>query len=90
MTTYFSKQTGLTLKSEMLMQSQMGEIKVENYIMEYVDFGGLKLPKRAVEIAAGVESHVTIESVEHNVEISEDRFKIPAEIQAILDRRKSD
>lgn len=89
MTVYFSKESGLTVKSVMTLESQMGAIKVENFIEEYHVVDGLKMAKRAVEVAAGAETHVVIEKVEHNVVIPEDRFKVPDDIQALLDREKA-
>src|ERR1051325_154628 len=48
-TKYFSKKSGLLLKTELVAVSPMGELAVEGLLSDYKDFGGIKVPTKIVQ-----------------------------------------
>jgi zinc protease len=83
-TTYYSVKTGLALKSSMTMASQMGDIPVEAAMLEYKEFGGVLYPTRLNQNAAGQNITITIDSVEINEDIPDERFDLPEAVQALV------
>jgi hypothetical protein len=83
-TRFFSKKSGLVVKTTMTAVSQMGEVEVEALVSDYKDFGGVKMPTKMVQKAAGQEFILTIESVKVNEELPADRFEPPADIKALI------
>lgn len=60
-------------------------IPVEVFISDYKEVDGILIPHKAILKALGLESILTIERVEHNVNMPEDIFRLPDEIRALLD-----
>jgi hypothetical protein len=83
-TTYYSVKTGLALKSSMTLASQMGNIPVEVTVLEYKEFEGVLYPARLNQNAAGQNINITIESVEINADIPDERFNLPEAVQALM------
>jgi hypothetical protein len=85
-TTYYSKKTGLVLKVETVAASPQGEFPVEMINSNYKTFDGILQPTKTVEKAAGQEFSITIESVKVNETIPPEKFEIPADIKALLNK----
>ncbi|HIA28387.1 MAG TPA: hypothetical protein EYN79_09825 [Planctomycetes bacterium] len=74
-------------KLSTIITSPMGEIPITTTLGDYREIDGVALP-HASEIEQGLQKIiVTIEKYEHNVEISAEDLAIPAEVQALLDRK---
>jgi len=86
-TQYFQKKSGLAVKMTMTLVNQMGEVPAEVMISDYKEFGGVMIPTRQVNKAAGQEFVTTIQSVSVNEEIPPERFEPPAEIKALLNKK---
>jgi hypothetical protein len=86
-TQYFQKKSGLAVKMTMTLVNQMGEVPAEVLISDYKDFGGVLIPTKQVNKAAGQEFTTTIQSVSINEEIPPDRFQPPPEIKALLEKK---
>jgi hypothetical protein len=84
--TYFQKKSGLAVKTTTVAVSQMGEVPVEVTVKNYKDFGGVLAPAKVTNKAAGQEFTITIEKVQVNPELAADRFALPAEIRALLEK----
>jgi zinc protease len=82
-TMYFGKKSGLLKKSSLIAVSQQGDIPTELIAAEYREFGGILMPAKVTEKAAGQEFTITIENVKVNQEIPPERFDLPAEIKAL-------
>jgi len=82
-TEYYAMETGLLAGSVRSQESPMGPIVATNIVVEYGDFGGIMVPVKAVQKAMGIESVVTITSVEYDV-VDEAVFELPADVQALL------
>jgi hypothetical protein len=83
---YFQKKSGLAVKTTTVAVSQMGEVPVEVTVKNYKEFGGVLTPSKVANKAAGQEFTITIEKVQVNPELPPDRFALPAEIRALLDK----
>jgi hypothetical protein len=88
-TEYYDIETGLLAGSVRSQESPMGAIVATNVVVEYQDFGGIMVPIKAVQRAMGIESVVTITSIEYDV-VDESVFELPADIQALLEGQPKD
>ncbi len=87
-TMYFSRKSGLLVKSATLAATQMGDIPVEMVYSKYIEANGVRFPSVITQKAAGQEFTITIEEVRVNVDIPAERFALPDEVRAILDKAK--
>jgi hypothetical protein len=85
-TTYYQKSTGLAVKMNTTLVSTMGELPVEATMGGYKEFGGVLVPARITQKAAGTAVTRTIETMKVNGEIPAGRFDLPADIKALLDK----
>ena len=83
-TTYYSVKTGLAIKIITTVANQMGNIPVEAAMSEYREFGGVLSPTKLVQTAAGQIINITIDSMEINVDIPDERFNLPEAVQALM------
>jgi hypothetical protein len=83
---FHDKTTGLLIKTTTTVSSQMGEINAEVVYGDYQKDGGILSPHRMVNRAAGQEFVIQIQSVETNVDLPKDRFDLPAEVQALVNK----
>jgi hypothetical protein len=83
-TTYYSVKTGLAIKSTTTLASQMGNIPVEAAMSEYKEFEGVLSPTKMVQNAAGQTINISIDSVQVNVDIPDERFDLPEAVQALV------
>jgi hypothetical protein len=83
-TAYYSVKTGLAIKATTTVASQMGDIPAETTILEYKDFGGILSPNKLIQKAAGQDITITVDSVEVNVDIPDERFDLPEAVQALV------
>jgi hypothetical protein len=85
-TLWFDRDSRMLVKIESTIENQMGTIPVEAFLSDYRDVDGLRLPHLIRVNVLGQERLVTTNSVEHNVKMADDRFDLPADVQAILHR----
>ena len=85
-TMYFQKKSGLAVKITTVASSQMGEIPVQILVTDYKNFNGLWVPAKTTQKAAGQEFTISIDKVQLNPEIPEERFALPAEIKALVEK----
>jgi hypothetical protein len=86
LTTYYSKQSGLPLKVVLTFPHQFGKIKIESTMSDYREVDGILLPHQTVEKVLAVEARTKVTSYKHNVDLPEDRFRLPPEIKALIER----
>ncbi|MBA7693598.1 hypothetical protein ES703_102184 [subsurface metagenome] len=87
-TAYFSKASGLMMKTVILLPEQSGQIKVESFMSDYRQVGGILYPYQVFERVMNMDIYSTVESLKHNVEMSEDRFEPPVDIKKLLEPTK--
>jgi hypothetical protein len=89
-TLYFDKESHLLIKVEWIATLQMGTIPVEVFLGDYHEVDGISIPHRAKVKLMGQERLMTTTRVEHNVKLPEGIFKLPEEIQALMDTSKKE
>lgn len=82
-TRYYSKSTGLLVKSSAVQKSPMGEIPVETMPSDYREVDGVKMPFQTTVVVGPQKMTMIQESVLHNAPIPEDKLALPADIQAL-------
>jgi hypothetical protein len=85
-TGFYEKKSGLMIKTMATVSSQMGDVKAEIVYDDYRKDGDLLSPHRLVNRAAQQEFIIQIESVEVNPDLPKDRFDLPPEIQALVNK----
>jgi len=79
----YSAADGLLVARIENQESDMGQIEATTLLQDYTDFGGIKLPKKNVVSAMGMEQVITIDTVEF-ITPDDARFELPAEIKALI------
>jgi hypothetical protein len=87
-TQFFSRKSGLLVKTTATAASQMGEINVEVTVSDYKSFGGVLMPTRSKQKAGGQELEVSVTGVGVNEAIPPDTFNPPADVKALIDKAK--
>jgi hypothetical protein len=85
-TEFYDKTSGLLVKTMTTVTSQMGEISAEILYSDYQNDGSVLSPHRMVNRAVQQEFVVQIQSVETNADLPKDRFDLPPEIQALVNK----
>jgi hypothetical protein len=55
---------------------------------DYKEVDGILIPHRSETDVAGTKRLLTIHSIEQNVDLPEDRFHPPADVQKLIDAKK--
>ncbi|MCG3126272.1 MAG: hypothetical protein CHACPFDD_01103 [Phycisphaerae bacterium] len=84
---YFDKESGLHVRTDMRIETPMGEIPAEAFMSDYTEVQGVKTPHTMRVIAMGGERRITTESVEYNVDMPKDRFDLPDDIKKLLEKK---
>jgi outer membrane lipoprotein-sorting protein len=82
----FDRESGLLTKVSLTVENPMGVIPVVTYLEDYRSVDGLLVPFHSRVEMLGQERSVTVKSVEHNVELPADRFHIPADVLALVEK----
>ena len=85
-TFYFDTKTYLLLKLERTEKIQMGAVHVEIFTKDYKKVDDILLPHKLIIRAMGQERIMKANSIEQNVKIPDDLFKLPEDIQALLEK----
>lgn len=86
---YYDKKSGLLVKTMTTVSSQLGEIKAEILYEDFQKDGAVWSPHRMINRAAQQEFVIQIQSVETNVDLPKDRFDLPPEVQALVNKQAS-
>jgi hypothetical protein len=86
-TRYYDHESGLLLRSEGTQKTQMGEIQVSSVMEDYQTVDGLKMPKRVTQEMMGQTISMTIDKIEHGVDIPDTRFEMPQEVRALVEKK---
>ncbi len=85
---FFAVDSGLLVKTSMVMVNDMGRITVDSFISDYRDVEGILTPFLARQVLMGMqEMIITFETQEFDVEIPEGTFVMPDEIKALLETK---
>jgi len=83
---FYDKTSGLLIKTVTTVTSQMGEITAEILYSDYQKDGAILSPHRMVNRAVQQEFVIQIQSVETNADLPKDRFDLPPEVQALVNK----
>ncbi len=87
MTEFYDKKSGLMIKTLATVSAQMGDVNAEVLYDDYrKDSDNILSPHRRVERAAQQEVVIQIESVEVNPDLPKDRFDLPPEVKALMNK----
>jgi len=88
-TQFYDKKTGLMVKTATTRTTPMGDISAEVLADDYRTEGDILTPHKLTNRFAGQEFQITLEKLEFNVEIPQDKFALPSEIQALLKKESA-
>jgi len=81
---YFSVNSGLAVRTDMVAASQMGDIPLQVTMADYMEIGGILMPTTMTQSLAGQSIRISFESTEVNVDIPDEQFDLPAAVAALL------
>ncbi len=82
----FDVGTGLMSQMQTKQASQMGQMEAVVSMLDYKDFGGMKMPTRTVTQVMGQEMTMTVKSVSTDP-IPAAAFEPPAEVKALMSQQ---
>ena len=90
-THYYDKGSHLLVKTTTELKTMMGVVPIEATIGDYKEVDGVLISHKIEQVMAGMQRMLMVtESVKHNVEIPADRFKLPEQVQALVDKSKAE
>ena len=81
---WYDKDSGLLVKGSVDVQSQMGPIHAESTVDDYRDVDGLKVPFKTTQTGNGLTFVVTMEKMEHNVDVPKEKLALPEDVKKLL------
>lgn len=84
---FFDRETGLLAKIEITLELPAGTIPMEIYPGDYREVDGVLLAHRTRIVVLGQERLMTYDSIEHNVDLPDDRFELPETIAALVAKK---
>ena len=87
-TRYYDKKTNLLVKVTKIVKTPMGEIPAEVMVSGYKDINGILIPHTLKQKGFGQELLIVLETIRHNTDIPKDRFDLPEDVKALLEKPK--
>jgi len=84
---YYDKKSGLLVREEKDIQSPQGKEHVIEFYSDYRKVGGMVRPFTLRLVQGNVEVSITIDRLEHNVDIPQKPFTQPAELKKLQKQR---
>jgi hypothetical protein len=81
---YMDGATNLITKIEGTYETAADDLLVTQLLSDYRQVDGIKLCHKLTLVVAGDEQVLTVDSVKNNVDLADDRFARPEEVQAML------
>jgi hypothetical protein len=85
-TQFYSKKSGLLLKTAATAVSPMGEVAVEVEVSDYKTFDGILFPTRSRQKAGAQQLEINITGVTTDQPFPAGAFDLPAEIKTLIDK----
>ena len=86
-TRYYDKATGYIAKLSMTAKTPMGDVPSEITFSDFKTIEGITTPTKMATKMMGQEMNMTIDTIKYNAEISPDKFNVPPDIQALVDKK---
>ena len=87
-TLWYDKDSNLMVKMSAVTATPQGDIQSDTSVSDYRKEGDVLWPHKMIVKAGPMEFRMTIDSVQQNPEIPKDRFEIPDEVKALLNKPK--
>jgi hypothetical protein len=88
-TEFYDAKSGLQVKSITTEASPMGEIQAETMLDDWRKVeGGSLFPHKIITKGMGQTTTITLENITVNAALPAERFNLPAEIKALVDKKK--
>jgi hypothetical protein len=84
---YFDKESGLETKTVATVKTQMGDLPTEAVQSDYKKVDGILLPHRVQQKALTQQIVITIDKVQHNIEMPAGRFELPEDIKKVAEKK---
>ena len=89
-TWFFDKKSGLLVQQEGTVKEMGSELDTVTKVSDYREVDGVLMPfKQVTDLGSIMKQVVTVHSIEHNVEIADDRFDLPEAAVKVLEKRKA-
>lgn len=85
-TRFYDKKSGLLIKTTTTRSVQMGDVTAEVIADDYRKEGDILAAHKITNKVAGQEIQITVQSLEFNVDMPKDRFDMPDDIKALLNK----
>jgi len=85
-TQFYSKKSGLLVKTIATAVSPMGEIPVEVEVSDYKNFDGVLIATRSKSKMGPQHLEITITDISFDQAVPADLFELPSEIKALVDK----
>ncbi|MDP8989571.1 MAG: outer membrane lipoprotein-sorting protein [Acidobacteriota bacterium] len=85
-TQFYSKKSGLLLKTATIAVSPMGEIPVEVEVSDYKTFDGVLVATHSQSKMGPQRLEITITGMNFDQPVAPEQFELPAEIKALVDK----
>ncbi len=82
-TLYIAKESGLLLKTESVVETEMGKVPVEAYLRDFRELDGVMLAHKTLVNVLGQERVFTTTGIEHNVDMPDSIFELPDDVKAL-------
>jgi len=89
-TRYYSKKSGLLLKTTATAVNPMGEQSVELEVSDYKDFDGVLYPTRSKSKMGPQQLIITITNMSFDQPFPAGAFDLPPEIKTLIDKQQAD
>lgn len=85
---FFNKETRLLDRLDLTITTPMGSMPLKSYFGEYKKVDDLLQPHKLTISVMGMEREINTLKIEQNMEMADDRFKLPEEITNLLEKEK--
>lgn len=85
-TLYIDQASNLAVRVDVVVETPMGVVPVISRMKDYREIDGILIPHQMEVEVMGQERLITTDRIEHNVELPAERFALPPEIRAIVER----
>jgi hypothetical protein len=87
-TFYFDRDSGLLVRTSAVLSSPLGEISTQATMSDFRMVQGILTPFAMTENAMSQSIVMKFNKISYNVTIPADRFALPAEVKALLEKKK--
>jgi len=83
---FFSKKSGLLIRTDATAATEMGEMAVQIIFKDYRKVGDLVIPFQVITSTGGMSMPMTYSEIKINVDLPESTFEPPPEVKALLNK----